>query len=71
MKAIVAEANRLRRKVAAHAYGGDDIKLAVMAGADSIERRTYIDDEAVKLIKERGTYLAPMAAKGKEAISCA
>src|SRR5882672_7683508 len=52
MKAIVTEAHRLGRKVAAHAHGGDGIKLAVLAGVDSIEHGTYIDDEAVKLMKE-------------------
>lgn len=59
MKTIVTEAHRLGRKVAAHAHGGDGIKLAVLAGVDSIEHGSYIDDEAVKLMKERGTYLVP------------
>jgi imidazolonepropionase-like amidohydrolase len=59
MKVIVSEAHRLGRKVAAHAHGGDGIKFAVLAGVDSIEHGTYIDDEAVKLMKERGTYLVP------------
>jgi imidazolonepropionase-like amidohydrolase len=59
MKAIVNEGHRLGRRVAAHAHGGDGIKLAVQAGVDSIEHGTYIDDEAVKLMKERGTYLVP------------
>jgi imidazolonepropionase-like amidohydrolase len=59
MKAIVAEAHRAGRKVAAHAHGGDGIKLAVLAGVDSIEHGTYIDEEAVKLMKEHGTYLVP------------
>jgi imidazolonepropionase-like amidohydrolase len=59
MKAIVSEAHRLGRKVAAHAHGGDGIKLAVLAGVDSIEHGSYIDDEAVKLMKERGTFLVP------------
>lgn len=59
MKTIVSEAHRLGRKVAAHAHGGDGIKLAVLAGVDSIEHGSYIDDEAVKLMKERGTYLVP------------
>src|SRR2546427_5494180 len=59
MKAIVAEAHRLGRKVAAHAHGGDGIKLAVMAGVDSIEHGSYIDDEAIKMMKEHGTYLVP------------
>ncbi len=59
MKTIVAEAHRAGRKVAAHAHGGDGIKLAVLAGVDSIEHGSYIDDEAVKLMKERGAYLVP------------
>jgi imidazolonepropionase-like amidohydrolase len=59
MKTIVAEAHRLGRKVAAHAHGGDGIKLAVLAGVDSIEHGTYIDDEAIRLMKERHTYLVP------------
>lgn len=59
MKAIVGEAHRLGRKVAAHAHGGDGIKLAVMAGVDSIEHGSYIDDDGVRLMKERGVYLVP------------
>src|SRR3989475_9152325 len=59
MKAIVADAHRLGRCVAAHAHGGDGIKLAVMAGVDSIEHGSYIDDEAIKMMKEHGTYLVP------------
>jgi imidazolonepropionase-like amidohydrolase len=59
MKAIVAEAHRLGRKVAAHAHGGDGIKLAVLAGVDSIEHGSYIDNEGIKLMKEHGTYLVP------------
>lgn len=59
MKAIVGEAHRLGRKVAAHAHGGDGIKLAVLAGVDSIEHGSYIDDEGVKLMKEHGTFLVP------------
>ncbi len=59
MKAIVGEAHRLGRKVAAHAHGGEGIKLAVLAGVDSIEHGSYIDDEGIKLMKEHGTYLVP------------
>lgn len=59
MKAIVAEAHRAGRKVAAHAHGGEGIRLAVLAGVDSIEHGSYIDEEGVKLMKERGTYLVP------------
>lgn len=59
MKTIVSEAHRLGRKVAAHAHGGEGLKQAVMAGVDSIEHGTYIDDEAIRLMKEKGTYLVP------------
>lgn len=59
MKAIVGEAHRLGRKVAAHAHGGDGIKLAVLAGVDSIEHGSYIDDDGIKLMKEHKTWLVP------------
>jgi imidazolonepropionase-like amidohydrolase len=59
MKTISNEAHRLGRKVAAHAHGGDGIKLAVIAGIDSIEHGSYIDDEGIKLMKEHHTYLVP------------
>lgn len=59
MKAIVGEAHRLGRKVAAHAHGGEGLRLAVLAGVDSIEHGTYIDDEGIRLMKEKGTYLVP------------
>lgn len=57
--AIVIEAHRLGRKVAAHAHGAAGIKQAVMAGVDSIEHGSFIDDEAIRLMKEKGTYLVP------------
>ncbi|HZM89220.1 MAG TPA: amidohydrolase family protein [Blastocatellia bacterium] len=59
MKTIVAEAHRLGRKVAAHAHGGEGLRLAVLAGVDSIEHGTYIDDEGIRLMKEKRTYLVP------------
>src|SRR5262245_3456246 len=59
VKVIVAAAHRLGRKLPARAHGGDGIKLAVLAGVDSIEHGSYIVDEAVKLMKEHGTYLVP------------
>jgi imidazolonepropionase-like amidohydrolase len=59
IRAIVAEAHRLGRKVAAHAHGAAGIKQAVMAGADSIEHASFIDDDAIRLMKEKGTYLVP------------
>jgi imidazolonepropionase-like amidohydrolase len=59
MKAIIDTAHGLGRKVAAHAHGAPGIKLAVIAGVDSIEHGSYIDDEAIRLMKEHGTYLVP------------
>ncbi|MYN44553.1 amidohydrolase family protein [Pseudoduganella sp. FT93W] len=59
LKAIISDAHRLGRKVAAHAHGGDGIRLAVLAGVDSIEHGSYIDDEGIKLMKEHKTWLVP------------
>ena len=59
MKAIVDTAHGLGRKVAAHAHGALGIKNAVLAGVDSIEHGSYINDEDIELMKQRGTYLVP------------
>ncbi|HKA21059.1 MAG TPA: amidohydrolase family protein [Blastocatellia bacterium] len=59
IRAIVIEAHRLGRKVAAHAHGAAGIKQAVLAGVDSIEHGSFIDAEAIRLMKEKGTYLVP------------
>jgi imidazolonepropionase-like amidohydrolase len=57
MKALVEEAHMWDRKVAAHAHGGEGIKRAVIAGVDSIEHGSLIDDEGIRLMKEKGTWL--------------
>ena len=59
MKMIVDTAHGLGRKVAAHAHGAVGIKFAVLAGVDSIEHGSYINDEDIALMKEHGTYLVP------------
>ena len=59
MKAIVADAHRLGRKVAAHAHGAQGILWASQAGVDSIEHGSYIDDAAIAEMKKDGTYLVP------------
>ena len=59
MKAIVADAHRLGRKVAAHAHGAQGILWATEAGVDSIEHGSYIDDAAITAMKQHGTYLVP------------
>ena len=57
MQAIVSEAHKLGRKVAAHAHGTSSIHDAIVAGVDSIEHASLIDDAGIKLAKEHGTYL--------------
>ncbi len=59
MKAIVADAHRLGRKVAAHAHGAQGILWATEAGVDSIEHGSYIDDAGIAEMKKNGTYLVP------------
>ena len=59
IRAIVVEAHRLGRKVAAHAHGAAGIRQAVLAGVDSIEHGSFIDAESIRLMKEKGTYLVP------------
>ncbi len=59
MKAIVADAHRLGRKVAGHAHGAQGILWATEAGVDSIEHGSYINDEDIAAMKQRGTYLVP------------
>src|SRR6202453_1959966 len=59
LQAIVDDAHRLGRKVAAHAHGAQGILWATEAGVDSIEHGSYINDEAIAEMKKRGTYLVP------------
>lgn len=59
IEAAVDEAHRAGRPVASHAHGAEGVKNAVRAGVDSIEHGTYLDDEAVDLMGEHGTYLVP------------
>ena len=57
MQAIVEEAHKLGRKVAAHAHGTQSIKDAITAGVDSIEHSSLIDEEGIRLAKEHHTFL--------------
>ena len=57
MQAIVAEAHKAGRKVAAHAHGTGAIKDAILAGVDSVEHASLIDAEGIKLAKSHGTFL--------------
>ncbi len=64
MRVIVETARLLDRRVAAHAHGTAGIKAAVRAGVTSIEHGSILDDEAVRLMKEHGTYLVPTLLAG-------
>jgi imidazolonepropionase-like amidohydrolase len=59
------------RRVAAHAHGTAGIKAAIRAGVNSIEHGSILDDEAIALFKEHGTYLVPtlMAGEAVEALA--
>jgi imidazolonepropionase-like amidohydrolase len=61
LKAIVADAHRLGRKVAAHAHGAQGILWASEAGIDSIEHGSYMNDEDIAMMKQHGTYFVPTA----------
>ena len=65
MRAIVDEATKLDRKVAAHAHGTEGIKLAVRAGVASIEHGAFLDEEGAKLMAQHGTYLVPTLSAGE------
>jgi imidazolonepropionase-like amidohydrolase len=68
LKAMVDEAHKLERKVAAHAHGTEGIKIATRAGVSSIEHGSFLDEEGARLMKANGTYLVPTlsAAEGVE-----
>jgi imidazolonepropionase-like amidohydrolase len=57
LRAIVDEAHRRGLRVAAHTHGADAVKHAVAAGIDCIEHGFLVDDEAIALMVERGTFL--------------
>jgi len=57
MAALISEAHRLGRKVAAHAHGTQAIIDATDAGVDSIEHGSLIDDAGIAALKQHGTYL--------------
>ena len=59
IRAIVTEAARWHRDVAAHAYGGEGAKNAIRGGVRSLEHGMMLDDEGLRLLVERGTYYCP------------
>jgi imidazolonepropionase-like amidohydrolase len=59
LNALVEEAHTLHRKTAAHSHGAESSKRAILAGIDSIEHGTFLDDEDMRLMHDRGTFLVP------------
>ena len=62
LDALVDEAHTLHRKTAAHSHGAESSKRAIRAGIDSIEHGTFLDDEAMRMMHDRGTFLVPTLA---------
>lgn len=71
LEAIVDEATRLGRKVAAHAHGTAGIKAATRAGVASIEHGSILDADAIALMKRRGTFLVPTVYVGQVVMDAA
>jgi len=59
MSAIVSEAHKWRRKVAAHCHGDAAARIAIEAGADSIEHGSFLTEDTLRLMKAKGVYLVP------------
>ncbi len=66
LDALVDEAHALKLKAAAHAHGNEGAKRAVLAGIDSIEHGSFLQDDTLQLMKQKGTYYVPtlMAVEG-------
>jgi imidazolonepropionase-like amidohydrolase len=59
MTAIISEAHRWGRKVAAHCHGNTAARLAIQAGVDSIEHGSFLSEDTLKMMKTKGVYLVP------------
>lgn len=59
MNAVVEEAAMWGRKVAAHAHGAEAIRRAALAGVASVEHGGLVDDEGIRIMREKGTFLVP------------
>ena len=65
MRAIVTTARDYGFTVAAHAHGAEGMKRAVRAGVDTIEHGTFMDDETIALMKQKGTWYVPTISAGR------
>jgi imidazolonepropionase-like amidohydrolase len=68
MDALVDEAHRLGLKTAAHAHGAEGAKVAIRAGIDSIEHGSFLDEEALTMMRQKGTWLVPTLLIGEYAV---
>ena len=59
MNAVVSEAHAWHRKVAAHCHGDQAAKMAIAAGVDSIEHGSFLQEDTLRQMKEKGVYLVP------------
>lgn len=71
LTALVEEAHRQERRVAAHAHGAEGIKLAVRAGVNSIEHGSFLDQEGARMMAQRGTWLVPTLSAGETVVRAA
>ena len=65
LEAVMSTAHDYGMKVAAHAHGAEGIKRAVRNGVDSIEHGTFMDEEGIRLMKEKGTHYVPTISAGR------
>jgi imidazolonepropionase-like amidohydrolase len=65
IRAVVTTARDYGFKVAAHAHGAEGLKRAIRGGVDTIEHGTFMDDEGMRLMKERGTFYVPTMSAGR------
>src|SRR6185436_2684481 len=65
LAAIVATAKDYNMTVAVHAHGNEGIRRAILAGVDSIEHGTFMTDDTIELMKQKGTYWVPTNVAGE------
>ena len=62
LQAAIAQAHQLGRRVAGHCHGAEGVKAAIRAGLDTVEHGTLLDEEAIALMQQHGTYYVPTLA---------
>jgi imidazolonepropionase-like amidohydrolase len=69
LEAAIGQAHQLGKRVAGHCHGAVGVKEGVRAGLDTVEHGTMLDEEAVALMVERGTFLVPTIIAGQRIVS--